>query len=164
MERGVGTSPSELLKVLYFHFPWQPCGLLFSFLLQGVRVCWVWDKERRGGCSLAWLRQPGDRGWVRKSILDTDWPFTYDRESRIPVLGVYIISERLRLLHCAVWRLKWRFKHLPVTWKTLVTTGWSIRTVFVFFFKQIDGCRAAFDSQANRYTRFLCVCVFVCSI
>lgn len=78
----------------------------FSFLLQGVRVCWVWDKERRGGCSLACFRQLGDRVWVRKSILDSDWPFTYDHQSRIPVLGVYIISERLRLLHCAVWRLK----------------------------------------------------------
>lgn len=57
-------------------------------------------EERRGGCSLAWLRQPGDRGEVRKSILDSDWPFTFDRQRRIPVLGVYIISERLRLLHC----------------------------------------------------------------
>lgn len=102
-----------------------------SFLLQGVRVCWVWDKERRGGCSLACLRQLGDRVRVRKSILDSDWPFTYDRQSRIPVLGVYIISERLRLLHCAVWRLKRRRKYLSVT------TGWSIRTVFAFFLNKL---------------------------
>lgn len=27
MERAVGTSLSELLKVLCCHFPWQPCGL-----------------------------------------------------------------------------------------------------------------------------------------
>lgn len=87
MERGEGTSPSELLKVLRFHFPWQPGGLFFSFLLQGVRVCWVWDEERRGSCSLAWLRQPGDRVWVRKSILDSDWPFTYDRQKQDPSSG-----------------------------------------------------------------------------
>jgi len=24
-------------------------------------VCWVWGEERWGSCSLAWLRQPGDR-------------------------------------------------------------------------------------------------------
>ncbi len=140
-------------------------GALLSFSLATLRTffsltcCKVCEYAgcgtRRGGVVVVPL---GDRVWVRKSILDSDWPFSYDGQSRIPVLGVYRISVRLRLLHCAVWRLKIRFKHL------LVTTGWSIRTVFAFFFKQIDSYRAAVDSQANQYPRLLCVCVFVCSI
>ncbi len=37
-----------------FIFPGNLADFFFSYLLQGVRVCWVWDKERRGGCSTAW--------------------------------------------------------------------------------------------------------------
>ncbi len=113
-----------------FIFLGNRADFFFSFLLQGVRVCWVWDKERRGGCSLACLRQLGDRVWVRKSILDSDWPFTYDRQSRIQFWGLHNFREIETVTLCCV-RLKRRLKHLPVT------TGWSIRTVFAFFLNKL---------------------------
>ncbi len=101
----------------------------FFFSLTCCKVCeYAGCGTRRGGVVVVPL---GDRVWVRKCILDSDWPFTSDGQSRIPVLGIYRISERFRLLHCAVWRLKIRFKHL------LGTTGWSIRTVLRSFLNKL---------------------------
>lgn len=119
------------------------------FSLSCCKVCeYAGCGTRRGGVVVVQLSV-----WVRKSILDSDWPFTYDGQSRIPVLGVYRISERLRLLHCAVWRPKRRFKHL------LVTTGWSIRTVFAFFLNKL----MVVDQQLIlRLINIPGFCVFVC--